>query len=238
MSTHVLCDCEYDSEDEEINIINIVCEQQHKEEEEVDVDVGIEDKEVDVGVEDKEVDVGVEDKEVDVGVEDKEEEERKEVKVEDKEVELKLIIEIEEKRNKVEEKQKNSDKKEEKDNSELIRKIIFKLDLGKMYPIMSCNIVGAICIVMEQIETLDIPNEEKRKMVKTIIMKLDVIDDSRQFIIDKNMLDNIIDTIINCTRNKYEINSSKSRVTRFLNKFKSFKFEFDFDSLARKCKKQ
>ena len=221
MSTHVLCDCEYDSEDEEINIINIVCEQQHKEEEEVDVDVGVEDKEVDVGVEDKE-----------------EEEERKEVKVEDKEVELKLIIEIEEKRNKVEEKQKNSDKKEEKDNSELIRKIIFKLDLGKMYPIMSCNIVGAICIVMEQIETLDIPNEEKRKMVKTIIMKLDVIDDSRQFIIDKNMLDNIIDTIINCTRNKYEINSSKSRVTRFLNKFKSFKFEFDFDSLARKCKKQ
>lgn len=222
MSTHVLCDCEYDSEDEEINIINIICEQQHKEEEE---DVEVEDKEV----EDKEE----EDKEV----EDKEVEEE-EIKVEDKEVELKLIIEIEETRNKVEEKQNNSDKKEEKDNSELIRKIIFKLDLGKMYPIMSCNIVGAVCIVMEQIETLDIPNEEKRKMVKTIIMKLDVIDDSRQFIIDKNMLDNIIDTIINCTRNKYEINSSKSRVTRFLNKFKSFKFEFDFDSLARKCKKQ
>lgn len=226
MSTHVLCDCEYDSEDEEINIINIICEQQHKEaEEDVEVEVEVEDKEV----EDKEE----EDKEV-----EEEEVEDKEIKVEDKEVELKLIIEIEEKRNKVEEKQNNSDKKEEKDNSELIRKIIFKLDLGKMYPIMSCNIVGAVCIVMEQIETLDIPNEEKRKMVKTIIMKLDVIDDSRQFIIDKNMLDNIIDTIINCTRNKYEINSSKSRVTRFLNKFKSFKFEFDFDSLARKCKKQ
>ena len=245
MSTHALCDCEYDSEDDEINIINIINDQDEEEvvEQEVKKEEVKKEEEQEVKKEEEQEVKKEEEQEV-------KKQEEQEVKKEE-EQEVKKEEEQEVKKQEVKE-HKNYNKNVEKVNlvikeeteteteySELKRKIIFKLDLGKMYPIMACNLVGAICIVMEQIEALELPNEEKRKLVQTILMKLEVAqgDDSRRFIIDNNMLNNIIETIINCTRNKYEINSSRSRVNRFFNKLKTFKFDFDFESLSRKCKK-
>ena len=86
------------------------------------------------------------------------------------------------------------------------------LESQKMYPLLPCNMISSFARVMEFVEYFDIPSEERKKLVVDLVKMLAYSNndygsrDCFEYFVEHNMIDDIIKTIIDGTKNRYDIN--------------------------------
>ena len=82
----------------------------------------------------------------------------------------------------------------------------------KLYPLLPCNMISSFARVMEYVEYFDIPSENRRKLVIDLVKILAYSNndygsrDCFEYFDQHNMIDDIIKTIIDGTKNRYDIN--------------------------------
>jgi len=86
------------------------------------------------------------------------------------------------------------------------------LESQKLYPLLPCNMISSFARVMEYVEYFDIPSEDRRKLVIDLVKILAYSNndhgsrDCFEYFAEHNMIDDIIKTIIDGTKNRYDIN--------------------------------
>jgi hypothetical protein len=86
------------------------------------------------------------------------------------------------------------------------------LESQKMYPLFPCNMISSFARVMEYVEYFDIPSEERKKLVVDLVKILAYSNndygsrDCFEYFVEHNMIDDIMKTIIDSTKNRYDIN--------------------------------
>ena len=86
------------------------------------------------------------------------------------------------------------------------------LESQKMYPLLPCNMISSFARVMEYVEYFDIPSEDRRKLVIDLVKILAYSNNDHgsrecfEYFAEHNMIDDIIKTIIDGTKNRYDIN--------------------------------
>jgi hypothetical protein len=86
------------------------------------------------------------------------------------------------------------------------------LEAQKMYPLLPCNMISSFARVMEYVEYFDIPSEERKKLVVDLVKILAYSNndygsrDCFEYFVEHNMIDDIIKTIVDSTKNRYDIN--------------------------------
>ena len=86
------------------------------------------------------------------------------------------------------------------------------LESQKMYPLLPCNMISSFARVMEFVEYFDIPSEERKKLVIDLVKILAYSNndygsrDCFDYFVEHNMIDDIIKTIVDSTKNRYDIN--------------------------------
>ncbi len=86
------------------------------------------------------------------------------------------------------------------------------LESQKMYPLLPCNMISSFARVMEYVEYFDIPSDERKKLVVDLVKILAYSNndygsrDCFEYFVEHNMIDDIIKTIIDGTKNRYDIN--------------------------------
>ena len=86
------------------------------------------------------------------------------------------------------------------------------LESQKLYPLLPCNMISSFARVMEYVEYFDIPSENRRKLVIDLVKVLAYSNndygsrDCFEYFDQHNMIDDIIKTIIDGTKNRYDIN--------------------------------
>jgi hypothetical protein len=86
------------------------------------------------------------------------------------------------------------------------------LESQKLYPLLPCNMISSFARVMEYVEYFDIPSEDRRKLVIDLVKILAYSNndygsrDCFEYFTEHNMIDDIIKTIIDGTKNRYDIN--------------------------------
>jgi hypothetical protein len=86
------------------------------------------------------------------------------------------------------------------------------LESQKMYPLLPCNMISSFARVMEYVEYFDIPSEERKKLVVDLVKILAYSNndygsrDCFEYFVEHNMIDDIIKTIVDSTKNRYDIN--------------------------------
>ena len=87
-----------------------------------------------------------------------------------------------------------------------------RLESQKMYPLLPCNMISSFAHVMEYVEYFDIPSNERKKLVIDLVKILAYSNndygsrDCFEYFVEHNMIDDIIKTIIDGTKNRYDIN--------------------------------
>lgn len=87
-----------------------------------------------------------------------------------------------------------------------------EMESQKMYPLLPCNMISSFARVMEYVEYFDIPSEERKKLVVDLVKILAYSNNdygSREcfeYFVEHNMIDDIIKTIVDSTKNRYDIN--------------------------------
>lgn len=86
------------------------------------------------------------------------------------------------------------------------------LESQKLYPLLPCNMISSFARVMEYVEYFDIPSEDRRKLVIDLVKILAYSNNDHgsrecfEYFAEHNMIDDIIKTIIDGTKNRYDIN--------------------------------
>ena len=86
------------------------------------------------------------------------------------------------------------------------------MESKKMYPLLPCNMISSFAHVMEYVEYFDIPNEERKKLVVDLVKILAHSNndygsrDCFEYFVEHNMIDDIIKTIIDSTKSRYDVN--------------------------------
>jgi len=86
------------------------------------------------------------------------------------------------------------------------------LESQKMYPLLPCNMISSFARVMEFVEYFDIPSEERKRLVVDLVKILAYSNndygsrDCFEYFVEHNMIDDIIKTIVDSTKNRYDIN--------------------------------
>jgi hypothetical protein len=86
------------------------------------------------------------------------------------------------------------------------------LESQKMYPLLPCNMISSFARVMEYVEYFDLPSEERKKLVVDLVKILAYSNndygsrDCFEYFMEHNMIDDIIKTIVDSTKNRYDIN--------------------------------
>ena len=86
------------------------------------------------------------------------------------------------------------------------------MESKKMYPLRPCNMISSFAHAMEYVEYFDIPSEERKKMVIDLVKILAYSNNDHgsrecfEYFAEHNMVDDIIQTIIDSTKNRYDIN--------------------------------
>ena len=131
------------------------------------------------------------------------------------EAEVKEVQEAEEQEAEVQEQEAKSKKQEEEEEQkgeELFFKVKDDMDKKKLFPIMPCNMVSAFGCAMEHVEYLDIKDVERKAIAVELVKCLAYINNEYgakecfDYLFQNNMIDDIIKTIIDCTKNRYDIN--------------------------------
>jgi hypothetical protein len=100
----------------------------------------------------------------------------------------------------------------ENNGEELFIQLRDKLTMKKLYPLLPCSMISSFAFVMEHVEYFDISSEERRKLVIDLVKCLAYSNNeygSREcfdYFVQHNMIDDVIKTVIDCTKNKYDIN--------------------------------
>jgi hypothetical protein len=100
----------------------------------------------------------------------------------------------------------------ENNGEELFIQLRDKLTLKKLYPLLPCSMISSFAFVMEHVEYFDISSEERRKLVVDLVKSLAYSNNeygSREcfdYFVQHNMVDDVIKTVTDCTKNKYDIN--------------------------------
>ena len=87
-----------------------------------------------------------------------------------------------------------------------------EMESQKMYPLLPCNMISSFARVMEYVEYFDIPSEERKRLVVDLVKILAYSNNdygSREcfeYFVEHNMIDDIIKTIVDSTKNRYDIN--------------------------------
>jgi hypothetical protein len=155
-----------------------------------------------------------------------------------------------------EEKEEDKNKKKhcreyENNGEELFIQLRDKLTMKKLYPLLPCTLISSFGAAMEHVEYFDIANEERKKLVIDLVKSLAYSNNeygSREcfeYFVQHNMVDDIIKTVIDCTKNKYDINrfphTNRKLVLSYVslsNKIKSpkpIKFDSLFDFKINLC---
>jgi len=101
---------------------------------------------------------------------------------------------------------------EEQKGEELFFKLRDDMEKKKLFPIMPCNMVSAFGCAMEYVEYLDIKDMERKAIAIELVKCLAYINNEYgarecfDYLFQNNMTDDIIKTIIDCTKNRYDIN--------------------------------
>ena len=109
-------------------------------------------------------------------------------------------------------KSKKQEEEEEQKGEELFFKVRDDMDKKKLFPIMPCNMVSAFVCAMEHVEYLDIKDVERKAVVIELVKCLAYINNEYgakecfDYLFQNNMIDDIIKTIIDCTKDRYDIN--------------------------------
>ena len=109
-------------------------------------------------------------------------------------------------------KSKQQEEEEEQKGEELFFKVRDDMDKKKLFPIMPCNMVSAFVCAMEHVEYLDIKDVERKALVIELVKCLAYINNEYgakecfDYLFQNNMTDDIIKTIIDCTKDRYDIN--------------------------------
>jgi hypothetical protein len=108
--------------------------------------------------------------------------------------------------------EEKADAEEEQKGEELFFKVRNDMDKKKLFPIMPCNMVSAFVCAMENVEYLDIKDVERKALVIELVKCLAYINNEYgarecfDYLFQNNMTDDIIKTIIDCTKSRYDIN--------------------------------
>ena len=108
--------------------------------------------------------------------------------------------------------EQKGDQEEEQKGEELFFKVRNDMDKKKLFPIMPCNMVSAFVCAMENVEYLDIKDVERKALVIELVKCLAYINNEYgarecfDYLFQNNMTDDIIKTIIDCTKSRYDIN--------------------------------
>lgn len=124
-----------------------------------------------------------------------------------------------------------------------------EMESKKMYPVLPCNMISLFAHVMEHVEYFDIPSEERKKLVIDVVKILTHSNNeygSREcfeYFVQHNMIDDIIQTIIDSTKNRYHINRFPHTNRKIIlscvslsNKIKIIKPSTKFESLFEEFK--
>ena len=109
-------------------------------------------------------------------------------------------------------KSKQQEEEEEQKGEELFFKLKDDMEKKKLFPIMPCNMVSALGCAMEHVEYLDIKDVEREALAIELVKCLAYINNEYgarecfDYLFQNNMTDDIIKTIIGCTKNRYDIN--------------------------------
>lgn len=82
----------------------------------------------------------------------------------------------------------------------------------KMYPLLPCNMISSFAHAMEYVEYFDIPSEERKKLVIDLVKILAYSNNDHgsrecfEYFAEHNMVDDIMQTIIDSTKSRYNIN--------------------------------
>ena len=117
------------------------------------------------------------------------------------------------------EKEKENKKQEQKENKkqyigsdELFIEVRNVMEIKKLYPLLPCAMISSFTFVMEYVEYFDIESEDRKKLVIDLVKSLAYSNNeygSREcfeYFVQHNMVEDIIKTVIDCTKNKYDIN--------------------------------
>lgn len=86
------------------------------------------------------------------------------------------------------------------------------MESKKLYPLLPCNMISSFAHVMEYVEYFDIPSEERKKLVVDLVKILAYSNndygsrDCFEYFVEHNMIDDIMQTIIDSTKSRYDIN--------------------------------
>jgi len=145
--------------------------------------------------------------------EEQEEQEAEEQEAEEQEAEEQEAEEQEaEEQEEEKAKSKQQEEEEEQKGEELFFKVRDDMDKKKLFPIMPCNMVSAFVCAMEHVEYLDIKDTERKALVIELVKCLAYINNEYgakecfDYLFQNNMTDDIIKTIIDCTKDRYDIN--------------------------------
>jgi len=110
------------------------------------------------------------------------------------------------------EKSKEQQQEDEQKGEELFFKLKDDMEKKKLFPIMPCNMVSALGCAMEHVEYLDIKDVEREALAIELVKCLAYINNEYgarecfDYLFQNNMTDDIIRTMIGCTKNRYDIN--------------------------------
>jgi hypothetical protein len=96
------------------------------------------------------------------------------------------------------------------------------METKKMYPLLPCNMISSFAHVMEYVEYFDIPSEERKKLVIDLVKILAYSNndhgsrDCFEYFVEHNMIDDIMQTIIDSTKNRFDINRFPHTNRRFV----------------------
>ena len=86
------------------------------------------------------------------------------------------------------------------------------MESKKLFPLMPCNMVSAFGYAMQHVEYLDITNTERKAMATELVKCLAYLNNEHgarecfDYLFQNNMTNDIVNLIIDCTKDRYDIN--------------------------------
>ena len=108
--------------------------------------------------------------------------------------------------------QTNEEKEPQKKGEEFFAELKDEMESKKLFPLMPCNMASAFGCAMQHVEYLDITNEERKTMAIELVKCLAYSNNEHgarecfDYLFQNNMMDDIVKTIIDCTKDRYDIN--------------------------------
>ena len=108
--------------------------------------------------------------------------------------------------------QTQTNEEKEKKGEEFFAELKDEMESKKLFPLMPCNMASAFGYAMQHVEYLDITNAERKAMAIELVKCLAYSNNEHgarecfDYLFQNNMTDDIVKTIIDCTKDRYDIN--------------------------------